>query len=304
MLAVMFCTALSGCGQKDTGGYVYYYIDEEGTALESASCDVSGDSAEEVAEALIGVLNEADSSCLLPEDAKIIGYTLTDRALELNFSAGYYEMDTVRELLCRAAVVETMLQIDALRYVGFTVAGDSLTDEEGEVVGWMSEDTFITNPVSQINSLQKATVVLYYTDSSGQMLYPEQRTVHYFSSMSIEWMVVEQLINGPQESSLAQTIPAETSIISVTSADGICYVNLDQAFQSNTFSVTAEIVVYSIVNSLCELSWIDSVQISVDGASDIIYRDTVDLSQNLTQNPDLIADNADPVETEVDTEGE
>ena len=46
--------------------------------------------------------------------------------------------------------------------------------------------------------------------------------------------------------------------------------------------------VYSIVNSLCELSNVNKVQISVKSSTNIIFRDTIDLSQPLERSLDII----------------
>ena len=169
----------------------------------------------------------------------------------------------------------------------------------------MTSRTFITNPASQINSTKEATVTLYFTDADGQMLYAETQTQYYFSSVSVEWMVVQWLIDGPEDETgtLCAVVPSETYVINVNTADGICYVNLDQTFLSTTFTVSPQVAVYAIVNSLCEIDGIDSVQIMIDGSTEIEYQDTISLNQIFTMNEDLIADE-DPFETEVDSDGE
>lgn len=64
---------------------------------------------------------------------------------------------------------------------------------------------------------------------------------------------------------LHATINPNTKIINVTTKDGICYVNLDDNFLTVPDNVSMDAAVYSIVNSLVELSNINKVQILVNG---------------------------------------
>ena len=80
-------------------------------------------------------------------------------------------------------------------------------------------------------------------------------------------IVVEELIAGPsgQIEGLYPVINPETKIINILTKDGICYVNLDSSFLTVVNNVSAEVAVYSIVNSLVELDNINKVQILVNG---------------------------------------
>ena len=90
---------------------------------------------------------------------------------------------------------------------------------------------------------------------------------------------VERIIAGPKVDGNYPTVPANTQIISVTSANGICYVNLNQTFLTNALNIEEQIPIYSIVNSLIDdCKDIDQVQFSVEGDSGIIFKQTMDLS--------------------------
>ena len=45
-----------------------------------------------------------------------------------------------REVLCRAAVVQTLVQVDGIDFVSFYVGDDVLKDREGIPIGLMSAD--------------------------------------------------------------------------------------------------------------------------------------------------------------------
>ena len=84
------------------------------------------------------------------------------------------------------------------------------------------------------------------------------------------------------------TMPTDLKILNVTLADGIVYVNLNDAFLNVTPQVTENIMVYSLVNSLLELEGTQKVQISINGETKFVLGDGIDLSQYLTRNTDLI----------------
>ena len=84
------------------------------------------------------------------------------------------------------------------------------------------------------------------------------------------------------------TLNPETKVLSVTINDGICYVNLNETFLTQLNNASAEVVIYSVVNSLIELPSVNKVQISVNGKTDVLYRETVNLSTVFERNLDLV----------------
>ena len=64
-----------------------------------------------------------------------------------------------------------------------------------------------------------------------------------------------------------------------------CY-NTDST--DEVLPVSPVMTIYSIVNSLCELSNVSKVHISVKGSSNILFRDSIDLSQPLERSLDII----------------
>ena len=87
---------------------------------------------------------------------------------------------------------------------------------------------------------------------------------------------------------MKSAIPSGTKLVSVSTVDGTCYVNLDATFKNQDYAVKEEIVIYSIVNSLSEQSNISQVQISVNGDTSGAYRDTYKLSDFYVRNLDYV----------------
>ena len=70
--------------------------------------------------------------------------------------------------------------------------------------------------------------------------------------------------------------------------DGVCYVNLSEDFLTQIYNVTTEVTLYSIANSLAELPNVNKVQISIDGESNMMFRESVNLTTVFERNLDIM----------------
>ena len=128
----------------------------------------------------------------------------------------------------------------------------------------------------------------YFTDANGTKLLQATRTVVYNTNISMEKLVMEQLIKGPNNDELFPTINPETKVNNVTVKDGICYVNLNESFLTPLPNATSEVTIYSITNSLVELPNINKVQISVNGDTSVSYKENMSLSTVFERNLELV----------------
>ena len=221
----------------------------------------------------------------------INSWNVKDDQLVLDMSVEYKKLSPSSEVLVRAAIVRTMTQLEGISYVSVTVGGEALSDSLGNVVGPMTADLFIDNAGNEINAYEKTRLLLYFTNESGERLIGVQtKPVVYSSNISMEKLVVERLIAGPdaENEELYPVINPATKVLGVTVKDGTCYVNLDNGFLTQTYNVSAEVQIYSIVNSLVELSNINKVQIAVNGNTDMIFREKISLSNVFDRNLDLV----------------
>ena len=69
----------------------------------------------------------------------------------------------------------------------------------------------------------------------------------------------------------------------------MCYVNFDQAFLTEPYDVTSQVAVYSLVNSLTELSSVQTVQITIDGKADRNFME-ISLSSAFERNLSMVRD--------------
>ena len=144
------------------------------------------------------------------------------------------------------------------------------------------------NPGGPINASQQTTLTLYFANMDGTGLVEETRVVHYSSNISMEKLVMEQLMEGPKQSGAQSTIPAETKLINVSVVDGICYVSLDETFLNQNPEITEQVVLFSIVDSLTELGNVQKVQISINGDTSGKCRYNYDLATMYEADESLV----------------
>jgi germination protein M len=173
-----------------------------------------------------------------------------------------------------------------------TINGEPLMDASGNPVGIMTADMFVDNAGTQVDTVDsKVNLKLYFANEAGDGLVAVNRELSHnadVSNVPMEKLVVEQLIGGPVSDETYPTINPETKLVNITVKDGICYVTLDSAFITAVNNVTTDVTIYSIVNSLVELSNINKVQISIDGNKDGKFRDKYELSTIFERNLSIV----------------
>lgn len=290
LLTLLFCWAAAGCsdsGITDEAKREYYmfYVDESQKKVVAEEYEpVSGNTVDMVQEFIDNQTKDPgtmgkDECPLLPEGVTIEGAVLEGQFLKLDLSSSYSDMKYTREIVARVGLVRTFTQIPGVMRVQILVDGKPLKDSQGNEIPALKNDSFVENSGKEINTYQNITMTLYFTNADGTKLVPEKRNVNYSSNVPLERFVVEQLIKGPKEEGNYATLPAETNILSVTISDDICYVNFDDSFQMSTLSVSEEIPIYSIVNSLVSVCKVQEVQFSINGESKVTFRDKVRLDQ-------------------------
>ena len=298
---------LSGCKTQETqqAAYFIYYLNQDQTAITSQPYEMQADErdTEAVIKELISQIEQGTSSVeyqkVYTESVELVRYVYEGNQLYLYFNNAYGEMPVSFEVLCRGAIVHTMLQVKGVSGVSFYVDNRPLCDINGKEVGVMTQDSFIDNPGEEINDIKVADLKLYFASLDGKSLVSENQHVYYYSSnISNEKLVMEQLLEGPVSENAQSAIPANTKLLSVSVMDGACIVNLDENFMTQNYDIQEEVVIYSIVNSLMELPNVNTVQISVNGETNKVYRQKMSLKDSYSMNLDLVRGEGDDVEVE------
>lgn len=295
IVIVFFCAC--GRAQAEKPGKIYriYYVNNDETAISPYEYVTETTDREALLTELLEQLRTGSErlkyKAPLSDKFPLLDYVVNEDQLTLSFDESYTWQETTTEVLVRAAIVRTLTQIDGISYVSFQIKSEPLTDAYGMVIGTMTADMFIDNAGNEINTYEKVKLTLYLADESGSRLKPVNRTVVYNSNISMERLVVEQLLAGPAEKDKAfPTVNPDTKIISVNVKDRICYVDFDNTFLTQIYNVTSDVAIYSLVNSLVELSSVSKVQISINGDTTVNYKENISLSTVFERNLELVGE--------------
>lgn len=274
LLGLLILLSLCGCGpvqEVPEEGFMLYYISPGETKLVAQPYELQATNTQAQAEEVIAQLSQIpdklEYKAPLAMGFQIRKFELSEGKISLDMNEDYQKLSTTTEVLVRAALVQSLVQLQDVNLVGITVEENPLYDSVGELVGWMNKDQFIYNDGNEINTYEMARVKLYFVNEEGDKLIANYREKHYSTNTPLERFVVEELIAGPsgQVEGIFPSVNPETKIINVMTKDGICYVNLDSSFLTVVNNVSTEVSIYAIVDSLVELNNVSKVQILING---------------------------------------
>jgi hypothetical protein len=305
---LLFCLlclslALTGCGSSANDNikeaentYKIYYVSSSEDKLVSEDYVAKEEETNKLIGELIKQLNNVpDGTALkkpIPDSVDLKSKSLKDGVLTLDFSESYHQLTGISEILRRASVVKTLCQIKEVKKVEYRVENQPLMYSELNPVGAMSADDFIDNTGGETTYYQTVQISLYFTNADGKKLYQTRHNVEFDGTISLEELVIRQLMAGPLDNDkLAPVIPPGTKLNKVTFKDGICYVDFSKEFLEGREGVSDEVIVYSVVNSLSEISSVTKVQFFIDGKPVSSYRETIPIDLPVERKLDIIAEN-------------
>ena len=190
---LLLALLLSGCSKsekaKESKSYTIYYTNLAGTRLEEKSYTPTADRFDGILTELLDQFANpgySDVVSAMPLGVSINGYTMGVDDLQVDFNAAYLGISNVQEILLRAGIVKTLVQLPGVARVKVTVDGQPLTDSDGREVTAMNEDSFIDSRDEGINSYHYVTLNLYFSNASGDKVVKEMRNVFYSSNLIME----------------------------------------------------------------------------------------------------------------------
>ena len=286
LVVTLSLSALAGCQsqqEEEVTKYSMYYLALSETKLETVPYEPSAEDTETMIQEIYQKLSEPSDSeeylRLLPDGVLMKNYSFEGQTVTPNFDEEYKKMNNAREILVRTGMVLAFTQIPGVSYVEFQENGDPMTDSDGKELGTMERSSFVENEGKNINSYMFADLNLYFANENGDHLVKETRRIHYSSNVPLERVIIEKLLEGPKSDGMLPTLSSNTRILGVSIVEGICYVNLDKSFLTETMSVQQELPIYSIVDSLTDACKIHGVQISVEGDTKVTFRESMELDQ-------------------------
>lgn len=297
LLAVCCLFGLVACtAEEEPAGkkVQLYYVSNSETKVEVRDYYVQASSCDEQVQEILIALSQKpgklEYKAPLDMGFTVLDYKLENNTLTLNMDTNYSSLVPTTEILVRAALVCSLTQLEQVRYVTFTISGNLFYDNLGVLVGTMNADQIVNNMGSEISAYDTVDLTLYFANEAGDSLIAVNRKKEYNTNIALDRLVVEELLLGPTTTmeGVYPTINPAAKAISVLTKDGICYVNLDKTFLNQIYNVTPDVTIYSIVNSLAELSNINKVQISIDGDTSGTYREKYSFSTVFERNLDIV----------------
>lgn len=293
---LLICLAmLAACGEEQvdqTKVYSVYYVSNSETKIEMHEYYMVAEELEaQVAELLTALATtpaKLEYKAPLGMGFQVQSVEINMGKVHLDMTEGYNDMSVTTEVLVRAAIVRTLTQLNQVNFVSITVNGNPLLDSLGNIVSTMNRDQFVENDGNAINTYEEVKLKLYFANEAGDQLIAANRTKEYNTNIFLAKLIVEELIKGPSVEGLYPTINPSTKVASVTVRDGVCYVNLDETFLTQPYNVTADATIYSITNSLVELSDVNRVQISINGDNSGTYREKYNMTTYFERNLDIV----------------
>lgn len=281
-ISVVLCCLLCACSseQKKENEIYVYYLNADRNALIKEIYPILD---------IQETLKKLEFHGVLSANVKVGGFKLYNANLELYFDTNYFLLEKSEEVLTRAAIVQTFVQLERVDSVSFYIGQDPLTDSKGQVIGTMRAEDFVDNTGASVAAYQTADIILYFSDSEGTRLKEKTiQNVRYNANISIERVIMEQLINGTSSTGYRSTVPKSATLLGVSVKEQVCYVNLDSKFITDSYDLDPEVAIYSIVNSLIANGTVSKVQILIDGSSNVVYKNSVDLGRPLVGNAKLL----------------
>ena len=234
----------------------------------------AGDAASDIGQLLAfftGAPADVGMRSALPGGVTVEDWSRDNGVVTLELSEAFSELTPMEQTVSAFCAVLTLCQLDGVEAVTIVSGGQTLFS------GLMPEDALLdaTDTDPYVRQLR-----LYFADADGRYLLSEYHSLTLDEETSPERYVIEELLRGPNNGELRGTIPAGTTLLSCVTEDGVCTVDLSEAFYENRPETAAgeRLTVYSIVNSLTALSGVDSVRILVGGQpiETYLYRSLAD----------------------------
>ncbi len=287
--------SLFGCGEdktEDTSGMYVYFINKAGDELTKEEYRVKSDNVNSQITDLLDALSkdgdEKDDKAAVPNNVIVNGFKLENGIITVDFNSEYNQLENQREVMCRAAVVLTLIQINAVDGIAFTVDDKPFEKVAGTKLGVMEASSFVSMLRGGDDQFARSDFLLYFGNEDGSKLKKYELKNANYGNKTKEEFIVDKLISGPNKDGYTATLNKDIKLRSVSSSNNICYVDFDESFLTERSGVLDEVCIYSIVNSLCELNDIHEVQITVNKESDVLYHKKISLREPFIRNLDLV----------------
>lgn len=213
---------------------------------------------------------------------------LNEKEETVDLGAGYRQLDAAEAILLRAAVVKSLVQLDGVQSVRFTINGDSLLDSDDNPIGAMTKDTFILEEESDKLYNSEGNVTLYYANMDGDSLVEYKTHLETPENVPMETEVLLALMDVPGDLDVQSPLPSDLVINQTQIHNSVCYVDLSKDIENVLPGVEEKVMVYAMVNTITSLGNATSVQFTVEGKKKEALRDFDSFHLMMTNDYSLV----------------
>lgn len=198
----------------------------------------------------------------IPEGTQLLGWSLEGSIAQVDLSGEYGRLSGVDLTLADYCITLTLTQLEGVDSVRITVEGAEVPGRAQRVL--RESDVLFSGAEEEPVEL---TAALCFRRIGGNELGEELRIFRLTESQSATLAVLQALLAGPQEAGLVAILPPELAVYSARVEAGVCYADFSSLLLEKIPDSAEEqqLVIRSIVESLCSLGHVQAVQILVEG---------------------------------------
>ena len=283
MAATLLLSALTACslgGGKEEKPLRLWFASGEGERSLSLETEIyTGE--ENVPSLLSALLTgpaiDRELRALIPEGTQILAWRMDGDLALIDLSGEYGNLSGLELTLADYSIVLTLTQLEQVRRVRITVEGKDHRYRSKQV---LSRDDVVLSGAEE--EPVELTAALCFRRIGGNELGEELRVFRLTENQSAPLSVLQALLAGPQQAGLEALLPGDLEVYSARMEAGVCYADFSAALLRGLPGTEEEqqLVIRSIVDSLCSLGVVQAVQILVEGEP-LTWYGQVDVSKPL-----------------------
>ncbi|MGN0394495.1 MAG: GerMN domain-containing protein [Coprococcus sp.] len=186
------------------------------------------------------------------------------------FNMDYENTSVYNQIICKAAFTNTLCQLEAVDCVTFEIV--NLINEE------VVDETYSSGDFARLKNVlaSDCQALIYYPYDDGTRLKVVDTILDMSRKESLEEQIIEKLKDA-NNSGYACPFAENVTVNYVTTEDGVCTISLNDKFLKGKEGLDNSVIVYSIVNSLLSLDYVNEVHFSIEGSEEPLMGD-MDLS--------------------------
>jgi len=277
---LLLCLCGCSAGQESEAPVYLWFIERSEDGASSLATENYGGETS-VSQLVAALLNGPSANSGLrspiPAGTRLQSLRWEEDVVCLDLSLEYRDLVGVDQVLADYCITLTLTQLEGVEGVRITVDGRGLPNRERQVL--RRSDVVLSGAEEEP---VERTVSLCFRREGGNELGVELRVFRLTENQSATMAVLQALLAGPGEPGLLPLLPQEAEVYSARVEAGVCYADFSAGLLSAVPGTLEEqqLVVSSIVESLCSLGYVQSVQLMVEGEPLTMYGQ-VDVSQPL-----------------------